>query len=185
LETDDADKQTPNFAMNTADIALDADPAEWRCTSHFFEPPSVPYLALAVPSGSPVRVFETQEYPPVILFDIVYAGAVLHHFGAPALKDGLTTAWNNIYYPTGVEDIRAREHEISQKALSKKARAEMAAACEGPDYIDLLKTLPILAMIPRDNLEAAVREATERAEAEELRRVKEKVNEWIKTVNPG
>ena len=188
LETHDDDEQTPNFAMDTADIALDADPAEWRCTSHLFEPKTLLCVDVALPSGSPVRVFESPEYPPAILYDIVYAGAVLHHFGTPAVKDGITTAWNNIYGVNSDLDAIAgsleREHEIAEKARRKIAH-KLARDGPGPDHIDMLKTLPLFLMIPREQLEAAVRRATEMEEAEEQKRVEEKVNEWIKTVVSG
>lgn len=56
-------------------------------------------------------------------------------------------------------------------------------ARDGPGSIDMLRTLLLFVMVPRDRLEAVVREVRETAEAAELRRVEEKVNEWIKAVS--
>lgn len=56
-------------------------------------------------------------------------------------------------------------------------------ARDGPGSIDMLRTLPLFVMVPRDRLEAVVGEVRETAEAAELRRVEEKVNEWIKAVS--
>ena len=56
-------------------------------------------------------------------------------------------------------------------------------ARDGPDSIDMLRSLPSFVMVPRDRLEAVVREVRETAEAAELRRVEKKVNEWIKAVS--
>ncbi|SRR6266702_4351725 len=181
--------------MNTADIDLDAEPAERRCTAHFFLP-STPFLAATVPSGSPLRIFYTPEYPPAILFDILYAGAVLHHFGTSTAKDGIATAWNNIY-PTGVmtvsqaaitaiADARAATTERIQAQAQEREARRMARqrARQGPDTIDMIAFLPYF-LVPPDELQAAMREVREQAEAEEQRRVEEKVEEWIKQVNAG
>jgi len=48
----------------------------------------------------------------------------------------------------------------------------------------MVTILPYI-MAPPDELEATMREPRERAEAAELRRVEEKVEEWIKKVDSG
>ncbi len=35
------------------------------------------------------------EWPPPILLDAVYAGAVLHNFGTQTLKDEIAAAWKD------------------------------------------------------------------------------------------
>jgi hypothetical protein len=62
--------QTPNFVMNTTDVDSMAQPTERRFPRH-------------------------QNGPQTILFDAVYAGAILHNFGTHALpvKIELAASW--------------------------------------------------------------------------------------------
>ncbi|KAG9310088.1 hypothetical protein JVU11DRAFT_9697 [Chiua virens] len=85
---------TPNFAMTTADIHPDLPPEEICCTAHRFILGPAHDLDLGdrtlhsgcrvqmPPSGSDDR----SNWPPDILFDAVYANAVLLHFAAPGLQ---------------------------------------------------------------------------------------------------
>ncbi len=173
--------------MNTTDIDPTAPPAQKQCTAHLFKPAPDGVFT----SGSTLQISDTPQSPPAILFDAVYAGAVLHHFGTQTLKEVITTTWEDIYsrvitvvpadpkaftdeHDTAVErtQIRAQEH-----------RALDEAHC-GPDIFDMLMILPYC-MVPPDELQAAMREVRERAEAEEQRHVQEKVEEWVKQVNAG
>lgn len=104
FESDGADEQTPNFAMNTADIDPTALPAKRRCTAHRFrldDPLSLGGLG-APPSGSPLRLSDAPECPPPILLDAVYASAVLHHFGTRTLKDEVVATWKETFDPGGI-----------------------------------------------------------------------------------
>ncbi|KAH8995408.1 hypothetical protein EDB92DRAFT_1846773, partial [Lactarius akahatsu] len=76
-------QSTPNFAMSTTDIDPTAPPAQKQCISHIFKP-GPPGM---VPSGSTFQISDIHRFPPAIIFDAVYAGAVLHHFGTQTLKD--------------------------------------------------------------------------------------------------
>ena len=189
-ESDGADEQTPNFAMNTSDIDPTAPPAKRRCTAHRFrlsDPVSLGGLG-APPSGSPLRLSDTPECPPPILFDAVYAGAVLHHFGTQTLKDEVVATWKETFYPGGVMTTAHADHKTDERAATaeriqkqtqdRKARYEARGR---PDTFDMLMTLPYI-MVPRNKLQATLREATAKAEATEQRRVHEKVDTWMKQI---
>jgi hypothetical protein len=78
--------------MDTSDIDLTAPPAERMCTAHLFRPDKPFALGdRTLPLGSPLRISDNDTlWPPAILFDAVYAGAVLHHVGTQTLKDEVT-----------------------------------------------------------------------------------------------
>jgi hypothetical protein len=188
-QSDGADKQTPNFAMNTTDIDPTTPEAEKRCTAHLFRPGAPTLLGGlgAPPSGTPLRISDTPDWPPAILFDAVYADAVLRHFGTQELKDGVAVTWKNIFCPDGVRtsahadykaitDERATSTERTQsQAQERMARYESRS---GPDILDMLMTLPYI-MVPQNELQAMSRAAREKAEAAEQRCVHEKVDTWM------
>ena len=176
--------------MTTSDIDPAAQLDERRYTAHLFSlndrygfgDPSL------VGSGPQLRVpNKTNEWPPDILFDIVYASAVLCQFSTPTLKDVLSKSWDDSF-PGGVmaaaqykeiTDERAAARERKEKqAQERRARHE---AHRGPDVFDMLMILPYV-KVPRDQLEAVYSEARKKAEAMEHRRVEEKVNTWAKQV---
>lgn len=53
-----------------------------------------------LPSGTPVRLPATDEempnWPPLVLFDVVYASAVVQNFGK--FPDGVLEAWEESHY---------------------------------------------------------------------------------------
>lgn len=73
---------------------------------------------------------------------------------------------------------------IDERAAATKRtqdRAQGRKARRGPDTFDMLMTLPYI-MVPRDELQATLREAKEKAEVAEQERVQEKVDTWMKQV---
>jgi hypothetical protein len=68
---------------------------------------------------------DTPEWPPVILFDAVYAAAVRYHFGTQALQDEATVPWKDSFYPDCIMNVAQADY----KALSDKR----AAAAEKSD----------------------------------------------------
>jgi hypothetical protein len=164
--------------MNTSDIDPTAPPAEPRCTAHLFRPDTPYRLGVrgreTLPSGSPLRISNSPEWPPAILFDVVYAGAVLHHFGTQTLKDEVAATWKDTYNVNTDERVAAAKRSRNQ-AEEREARYE---ASGGPDTLDMLMALPYI-LVPRNELQAVMREAKEKAEANEQRRVQEKVNTWM------
>ncbi|KAH9173581.1 hypothetical protein EDB89DRAFT_1850092 [Lactarius sanguifluus] len=175
---------TPNFAMSTTDIDPTAPPAQKQCISHVFKP-GPPGM---VPSGSTFQISDIHRFPPAIILDAVYAGAVLHQFGTQILKDVVTANWEDAYngaMTVAPTDPRAAsgEHDAAVESLRSRIQAQTLdeahdeTHCE-PDILDMLAFVPYC-MVPPDELRAAMRELRERAEAEERRRVEEKVGEWV------
>ena len=178
--------------MTTSDIDRTAQSDEKRYTAHLFSPNDRygfgdPTL---VGSGPRLRVPNTtNEWPPDILFDIVYAGAVLGHFSTPTLEDELSKGWKDTFYPGVMSTTQADYKEITDERAAARERKEKQAqerrarheAHRGPDVFDMLMIMPYV-MVPRDQLEAVYSEARKKAEATEHRRVEEKVNTWAKQV---
>lgn len=178
--------------MDTTDVDPTATPEEKWYTAHLFEPNQPYFLAgLGAPSGTPLRISDTRDWPPDILFDAVYAGAVLHKFGTQTLKDEVTATWKDTFDPGGVmdqahaghgaiTDARALAAEKSQnQAQERRARHQARGAV--PDTFDMLMALPYI-LVPREELQATLREAKEKTEAAEQRRVQEKVDAWNEQV---
>ena len=178
--------------MKTSDINPTAPPAEKRYTTHLFQPDERYALGdSALPLGSPLRISDTPEWPTPILFDAVYASAVLHHFGTQTLKDEVATTWKDIFYPGSVttathagyqvilDKKSTAEQKVQQQAQEREARYQAPTV---PDAFDMLMTLPYIRM-PREELKAVFKEAEEKAEAMEQRRVREKVDSWMKQSN--
>ena len=120
--------------MDTSDIDPTAPPAETRYTAHLFQPDERTALEnMALPLGSPLHISEDPTlWPPAILFDAVYATAVLVHFGAQAMKDEVTKTWKNSFYPGGIitaahadykvnTDERVVSAERAQRAQDRRA----------------------------------------------------------------
>ena len=168
--------------MDTPDVDLTALPGEKRCTAHLFEP-SKPYRLGTYPSGSPLRISDTPAWPPTILFDAVYASTVLHHFGTQTLKDVVTATWMDTFYPVGVTD-QAHAEALTEERTQKHAQVRQARYDEArtvPDTFDMLLALPYI-LVPRNELQATLREAKEKAGAAEQRRVQEKVDAWNRQI---
>lgn len=178
---------TPNFAMNTTDIDPAALSTEKRCTSHLFlhgEP-----VPEALFSGSPLRISDTPEYPPATLFDAVYAGAVLHHFGTQTLKDEVIGTWKDTFDPGGaMTAANVEQAEMNDgRAVTKEKkhrrdqdRATRREARNVPDTFDMLMALPYI-MVPKNELQAMLKEAEEKAEAAEQERVRDKFIAWSRS----
>jgi hypothetical protein len=173
--------------MDTSDVDSTAPPAEPRCTAHLFRPDTPSFFRIRgreiLPSGSPLQISDDPKWPPGILFDAVYAGAVLHHFGTQTLKDEVAATWKDTFYPGGVITAADADYKVTtdeRAAAAKRSRNQARyEARGGPDTLDMLIALPYI-LIPPNELQAVRREAKEKAEANEQRRVQEKVNTWRK-----
>ncbi|KAK2466549.1 hypothetical protein APHAL10511_001411 [Amanita phalloides] len=180
---------TPNFAMDTTDIEPSASSIQKRYTTHFFKPMYSP-----IPFGSPLRMPETaSQWPPDIIFDIVYGGAVLCHFATQEVKDMLNSSWKESFYPAGVmaaanAEQKAIEKQPNEAQEKTKKQAEERDECHAnnkgwqADYADMLMMLPYI-MVPRHQLMAVCKEAEEKRAGREQRRVEEKVMAWAKDVS--
>ena len=142
--------------------------------------------------STPLRISDTPEWPPTILFDAVYAGTVLHHFGTKALKDEVTVTWKNIFHPGGVMTAGQADYQkiLNQRAAEEQMSQEQGQECKArlqtrlqarsvPDAFDTLMVLPYI-RVPQNDLEAAFRQAEEKAVATQQRYAREKVDAWMK-----
>ncbi|TFK17750.1 hypothetical protein FA15DRAFT_689918 [Coprinopsis marcescibilis] len=179
LGTNIAFLMTPNFAMTTSDINPTAPPTQTRCTAHAFTPGDP--FALGTPSlksGTPIRISASPEWPPAIIFDAVYASSVLHHFGSQTLKDE-TLSTGGV-----VAAAQAGGKEIAGESAGATVRCNGRKGPEcGPDPLDMLMTLPYILMTREERL-GVTRAAQEKAQAAEQTRVREKVETWMKQVDP-
>jgi hypothetical protein len=179
------DIQTPNFAMNTSDIDPDANPEEKRYTSHVFRSD---FSLYAIQSFRPNYSISSAQgnFPPAILFDAVYAAAVLRHFGTQVLRDAVTAAWQDTGKVRSAADAnllamteQRAAHEEMIQAQAKERGSRHAA--HNPDVFDMLMMIPYV-LVPPDELRAAMREAEETAVAAEQIKVTEKVNAWARPI---
>ena len=124
------------------------------------------------------------DWPPAILFDAVYAGAVLHYFGTQALKDEVSRGWEDALYPGGIATVPHADYadEGARERSRKRAQARLdddeARKRDSPDTFDMLMALPYIRVPP-----GAMREAREKAEAAERERLRERVDTWMKGVS--
>jgi hypothetical protein len=203
IDSDGIDNQTPNFAMDTSDVDSTRPAREKKYTAHLFDPSKPSFFGdRALPSGTPLQVSaNTSDWPPAILFDAVYASTVLHHFGAQTLKDKLAATWQDTY-PNGIMNQAQVDHQAitnAQAATKERAQTQEEAhracqeahyeahheahheACTCPDTFDMLLALPYI-LVPRNELQAVLREAKEKAAVTEQRHVQEKVDTWNRQV---
>ncbi|KAG9310796.1 hypothetical protein JVU11DRAFT_8648 [Chiua virens] len=195
LGTNVAVLMTPNFAIRTTDIDPTASQEEKRCTAHLFDP-VLSNIFYALRQGSSVKIPNSPDsWPPGILFDAVYAGAVLHHFAAQPLRDA-HRAWKSTFYK-GTSRAQAEHREIiseraaqnARKIEQKDVRGQRASEHQkrgvggdsNDDYFGFLMALPYILM-PRDELEAYQREAEEKKAERERSRVTDKVLGWTREV---
>ncbi|KAH9174456.1 hypothetical protein EDB89DRAFT_1953198 [Lactarius sanguifluus] len=168
---------TPNFAMDTADVDDTAPPGQKRYTAHIIQNGET-FPSDCVP-GSSFRITENTQFPPDILFDAVYAGFVLLHFGTEAMKE---SARKEAAYGA-ITDERTTAMERSPKqALDSNERHERRTRGQVDDLIGMVMAIPYILVSPDEHLET-MRQAREEAEAAEQRLVHEKVEEWIGHVN--
>ncbi|KAH9034409.1 hypothetical protein EDB84DRAFT_1486912 [Lactarius hengduanensis] len=181
---------TPNFAMNTDDVG--GPPEEKRYTAHIIQTCKGRFPSDCVP-GTSFQIPESPQSPPDILFDAIYAGFVVLHFGTETMKDS-TGKWKDAFYPKGAKtqreadyrtiiDERAAATEKSlEQALDRNERHERRTRRQAHDLIDILTAVPYILVSP-DGHQEMMRQAREEAEAAEQRRVQGKVEEWIEHVN--
>ena len=183
--------------MNTDDIDPAAPPDEKRCTSQIFGPVQNTTLRACFSPGSQLQLLDARKDPPAIIFDAVYASAVLRHFGTQPFKDMLLTAWKDIFHPHGVmraaeADQRAiidapaikaskREADAVARTYRREDRRRMDTSHSGPDMFDALMILPN-AHLSKDDREAVFRRAREKAEAAEKERLQYIVGPWARDV---
>jgi len=170
--------------MDTTDIDPIAPPEEERCTAHTFQLHPDPHILgdSTVHSGAPLSMSHTPDWPPAILFDAVYASAVLHNFGTQELKDAVSKIRKDSFDSGGIMTGVGADHEVitdaSEQTLNQtQGHQERYEAHNGPDTFDVLLALPYVLVSP-----VMFRAAKENAEAKEQRHIWDKVDAWRKQV---
>ncbi|KAF8886231.1 hypothetical protein CPB84DRAFT_1787723 [Gymnopilus junonius] len=115
-----------------------------------------------------------ERYTTHILGDIphlpIQLSSSLQLLGTP--DDPPPINFDDVYagytYPGHVMNVQDVEYDVRQQDRE-------------PDTLDMLMTLPYI-LVPKDKLQATLREAREKAEAAERREVQEKVNAWARQV---
>ncbi|KAF8557119.1 hypothetical protein OG21DRAFT_1407751, partial [Imleria badia] len=184
---------TPNFAMTTADVNPTTPPTEKRCITHLFVPDDPEALGdRTLRSGHLFRTPDTaDEWPPNILFDAVYASAVLHHFAPRTMRDTLKQ-WRSNYYLRGITSaaqasyqaiIDERGTKAERKNEQNQVRANKASHADDDclDYFDCLMILPYI-NVPPDEQEAIWRKAEAKRAERERSGLEDKVVGWAKKV---
>jgi hypothetical protein len=185
-ESDGSNTQTPNFAMDTTDINSNVSPIEEQCTAQIFcDPPD--QFVLGNPrlhSGSPLWLSHSLDWAPAILFDAVYAGAVLHNFGTKEIRDMITKSWKDTFYPGGIKTTTGADHKVTtdKQAATMCTKRMLNQGQESqehyevhyiPDVFDMLLALPYVLVPP-----AALQAAKEKTDLAEQRCIRDKVDAW-------
>ncbi|KAH8979302.1 hypothetical protein EDB92DRAFT_1905120, partial [Lactarius akahatsu] len=131
--------------MPNQSIDPTAPPTQKQCISHLFEPAPPGTIT----SGSTFQISDIHRFPPAIIFDAVYAGAVLHHFGTQTLKDMVTANWEDTY-SRAMTATDPRENLRSRMQAQKLDEVHDESHCE-PDILDMLAFVPYC-MVPPDEV---------------------------------
>jgi hypothetical protein len=182
-------EQTPNFAMDTTDVDLNADRAQERFTNHLFDQ-SLEYAGVVGRSGSAIQVpSDMSMWPPAVLFDAIYASAVVHHFGL-AMTD-ILKRWEDMFYPGGAmkaahtDDKHRGDHADADKTLRQQqpykrrnGRRSVHGAIHPHDVVMMYR---FKAMEP-EKVRAYLNGCEEMAAEAEHKGLEEKVNSWREAV---
>lgn len=178
--------------MTTADVNCTAPPTEKRCTAHLFVPEEPEAFGdRTLRSGYSVQTPDAaDEWPPNILFDAVYANAVLHHFSPQTMQNTLKR-WRSTFYPRGITGAVGASYQaiIDENPTKTERRNEQnqvreqhaANRASDVDYSDCLMILPYI-MVPPDKQEAVWRKAAEKRAERERSCLEDKVVDWAKEV---
>ena len=189
--------------METSDITIpngtEPPGTQTRYTAHVFRLLKGRIARAVVPlaqSGAPVRVpADTRDWPSDVLFDIVYAAAVLTHFGTSIHDD--RTAWSTWTAQLYTDCVSRYQHLIDASA-KKRAEEEQALTPQQiadrreryetrpgapivPGSFDDIRADPLRfwwTFFPPEQVEAHIRRQEEKATAEERTKLEEKVTSW-------
>ena len=198
-KTDTFSEQTPNFAMDTTDVDSSADRAQERFTSHLFAPELKELLPAL--SGSAIRVSsDTSIWPPTMLFDAVYAGVVMRHFGLKDSDSGFLKKYGDIFYPGGptkaahADDKHRRDQDDAAKENIRQsnARRDKRQEARDPknrgtnnavDPLDVAMMYRFKAVDP-EKVKAYLKECEAVTAERERKGLEEKVNSWRESLAP-
>ncbi|KAG9218637.1 hypothetical protein CCMSSC00406_0001249 [Pleurotus cornucopiae] len=156
---------TPNFAPETSDKGR----SDLQCVAHAIidDPYSLgdPHLR----SGTSVRICDNlTQWPP----QLVYASAVLVHFGTPHLREQFSAnGFKDQLYPQGVDDAGTESHNLARDEREAKRghRDEF-------DVDDMISFLPYI-NLGAEKMFRMFKEAEDRDEAAERAASTEKVEQ--------
>ena len=185
MQSDDVDETTePNTRIYTAHI-IEPDENQHMLSDHFSS------SQLNIPD--PV----SPQFPPDILFDAVYAGMVLYHFGTKRMRDGIFTKWKHHFYsnrPTTRANTDYMTILDESVAIAAKRECEVQECNARYEHLygahhntfdfDLL-AIPYLS-VPPEELQSMVKaagEEEEKVKATEQKRVRNRVEEWARQIN--
>jgi len=129
-----------------------------------------------------------------VLFDAVYASAVVHHFGF-AVAD-ISEKWGDVFYPggpTNAADMHRRDQRDQADAdkensirqiTTRQQRYERRYARRGIDPYDLVMMYRCQAMEP-EKVRTYLRGSEEIVAARERKGLEEKVNSWRESLAPS
>ena len=139
-----------------------------------------------IPKGRPLRI-SSQDWPPDILFDTVYATAVMFIWGAGSnFKDHITPGWKKKFYGESPVDKhdggKSKMEERTQAAQRREQQSESRAkrynlrsgrqTTDEPDILDMLLTAQYL---------RSCRTPSVKTEQDTSEPVRSKVQEWLAT----
>ncbi|KAF9473591.1 hypothetical protein BDN70DRAFT_885678 [Pholiota conissans] len=174
--------KTPNFAMKTTDVDPLAGPDEPRWSFHCFrEGPQYTTFTFPRQCSKACLSGSASNTPPDILFEAIYAIAILSYFGVEQTENDISAVWNRDFYsgePMSAQHIEQKQFTYDKedgdrtKARHGKERNEREAR-RNPDMMDLVMVFSSLAAPPRQ-----VQDAHERAVR---KRAQDKVSSWLST----
>ena len=154
--------------------------------------------------GRPLPLSDPRRDPPAIIFDAVYAGAIVHHFGSQIMKDVVSSAWKNDFHKGGVTssagaerkkiddkraaladktepEVEVKQHARRYKRTEGRKSHHLDTTPSGPDSLDMVMMLPY-AFLPANERQAFFMRAREKAEAVEKEHLEETVGQWARHV---
>jgi len=177
--------------MDTTDVDSNADGAQERFTNHLFNRDLEP---IARPSGSAVRVpSDMSVWPPAALFDAVYAGAVVHHFGCTLTE--ILEKWGEMFYPgeptkaayrdekRQLEQAEADKENSSGQTKARRRRFERRSTRDTINPHDAVMMYRFSAMEP-EKAKAYLNGCEDMAAAGERKGLEEKVSSWRQSLAP-
>lgn len=162
---------TDDVVQDAEDVVQDAE--KKRYTAHVFD--SRALESGGGFSGCAIRVSKDKSsWPPTVLFDAVYASAVIHHFGE--LPDDILKTWESIYYPGGIKNLTRAQ--VAEEAAARDEHRRRRNDGRGTlDGFDLLRILPYIVAGPEQSMRN-MKERQEAAAAREREELEAKVDSW-------
>ena len=194
---DPSSLKTPNFAMDTSDAIIPENEAaseQQRYTAHAFhtDPNHVSAMLGSRSSGAPVRLPENENrWPPRVIFDVVYAAAVLKLFGT-RLDDDRTAwaSWASGHYPRlasraaadFIESQKDKQEKTDDRRKHDTDRAQRLQKRNGGAneyWADRYDPLTFYwSFIPQDQVDAYIEKTMEEAAMKAREQAKQKVASW-------